>query len=259
MRVALLVRDSAAARQLARRIAERWELPLVISESGRSARARKLKRELRRGFPWRTPLTLIDLFALWLFEAMWKAYLRRTVGTDFASEWPNGSKVVQVDDANDPESVEALREVAADIVLVLGTAILRGETLRVPRRYLLNIHGGIVPRYRNVHSEFWALARHDPGNIGVSILHLDEGIDSGAIALQRHLHVEPGESLFSIRLRNSRLAIEAALEAVSMVEAGQLAALPQRSGEAGFYRTPRASDLLRFFLADRGRVTGGGP
>lgn len=132
-----------------------------------------------------------------------------------------------------------------DICLVLGTGILRGPTLRLGSRYILNIHGGIVPAYRNVHSEFWAVLRNDLGNIGPSVIHLDEGIDSGAVALQQRLAVRPGESLFSIRYRNAQLAVDAALEALEAAAGGPLPAEPQDTAKRGFYRTPGFADLAR--------------
>ncbi|MCE2398468.1 MAG: hypothetical protein J4F34_05400 [Gemmatimonadetes bacterium] len=130
---------------------------------------------------------------------------------------------------------------------------LRGETLRVAGRYLLNIHSGIVPAYRNVHSEFWAIRRSDFGNVGVSIIHLDEGIDSGPVALQRRLTVGPGESIFSVRYRNSLLAVEAALEALDAAASGPLPATPQDASKREFHRTPTLADLANA-LVDRSPV-----
>ena len=251
MKVALLVRDSHLARELADRVAARWEMAVIVSESGRAARRRKLKRELRRGFPWRIPLTFVDLLALWLLERAWNRYRRRRDPTGVAAPWPSGCTVVEADDANDIEAVEALRAAEPDVVLVLGTAILTGDTLRAAHGHVLNIHGGIVPQYRNVHSEFWAVMRDDVDHIGVSVLHLDEGIDSGAVAVQRRLEVEPGEPFFALRYRNTQLALDAALEALALTASGKLPASPQSGSQAGFHRTPGAAAILRFLLKTR--------
>ena len=153
-----------------------------------------------------------------------------------------------MDDFNDPSSVALLRRMKPDVCLVFGTAILRGDTLRIAGRYLLNIHGGIVPAYRNVHSEFWAVLRDDIANIGVTILHLDEGIDSGAIALRHRLPVDPAESLFSIRYRNARLAVQAATETLAAAAQGPLPAEPQDPAAGGFHRTPGFVDLARLWV-----------
>lgn len=245
MTVALLVRNSPAARLLAQRVAESCELLAVVVESGRDARRAKLRRELRRGWPWRLPLTILDLAALAAYQWSWSRYCARRDRDDAVPQaWP-ATEMAQVDDVNDPASVALLTRLEPDICLVFGTGILRGRTLRLGSRYVLNVHGGIVPAYRNVHSEFWAVLRNDLGNVGTSIIHLDEGIDSGAVALQRRLPVDPHESVFSIRYRNARLAVEVALEALAVAARGPLPAEPQDISKRGFYKTPGFVDLVR--------------
>ena len=245
MTVALLVRNSPAARLLAHRVAESHELLAVVVESGHDARRGKLRRELRRGLPWLLPLTILDLAALAVYQWSWSRYrVRRDVAVAVPQAWP-ASTITHVDDVNDEAGVALLTRLKPEICLVFGTGILRGRTLRLGSRYVLNIHGGIVPAYRNVHSEFWCVLRNDLGNLGTSIIHLDEGIDSGAVALQRRLMVDPDESLFSIRYRNARLAIETALEALAIAARGPLPTEPQDPAKRGFFRTPRLVDLMR--------------
>ena len=245
MTVALLVRNSSATRFLAHRIAESHELLAVVVESGREARRAKLGRELRRGFPWRLPLTILDLIALAAYGRLWSHYrARRDREEAVPQAWP-ATKIAEVDDVNDPSAAALLTRLRPDICLVCGTAILRSRTLRLGSRYVLNIHGGIVPAYRNVHSEFWAVLRNDLGNVGTSIIHLDEGIDSGAVALQRRLTVDPTESVFSVRYRNTHLAVETALEALAVAARSPLPAEPQDPAKRGFYKTPGFIDLVR--------------
>lgn len=251
MTVALLVRDSAVARLLAHRVAQSYDLRLVVVESGRVARRAKLRRELRRGFPWRLPLTILDLAAVAVYQGLWSAYASRRNRKKFVPlGWP-ATEIMRVDDVNDPWAVRLLMLMKPDVCLVLGTAILRGETLRVAGRYLLNIHGGIVPAYRNVHSEFWAVMRNDLDNIGVTVMHLGAGVDSGAIVLQRRLTVNPSEPLFSIRYRNAGLTLEAGMEALAAAVRGPLPREPQSHEAAGFYSTPGVAALLRMCLRRR--------
>ena len=56
-------------------------------------------------------------------------------------------------------------------------------------KYFLNIHGGIVPNYRNVHGQFWSYYNKDYSNMGSSILHLTKGIDNGNVALMSNLDI----------------------------------------------------------------------
>lgn len=248
MTVALLVRDSIVARLLAHRVAELYELQLVVVESGRDARRSKLKKELGLGFPWRLPLTILDLVGLAVYQRLSSRYsARRNRKERIPRQWP-ATRILRVDDVNDRSAVALLMELKPAVCLVLGTAILRGDTLRVGDQYLLNIHGGIVPAYRNVHSEFWAVLQNDIDNIGVTVMLLDEGVDSGAIVLQRRLNVDPEESIFSIRHRNSRLAVHVGMEALATAARRPLPAEPQNHAIGRFYRTPGVVDLLRLIL-----------
>jgi methionyl-tRNA formyltransferase len=43
------------------------------------------------------------------------------------------------------------------------------------------MHPGICPEYRNAHGCFWALARNDPGRVGMTLLRIDAGIDTGPV------------------------------------------------------------------------------
>ena len=43
------------------------------------------------------------------------------------------------------------------------------------------MHPGICPEYRNAHGCFWALAQNDFENVGMTLLRVDRGVDTGAI------------------------------------------------------------------------------
>jgi methionyl-tRNA formyltransferase len=43
------------------------------------------------------------------------------------------------------------------------------------------MHPGICPEYRNAHGCFWALAENDLDRVGMTLLKIDEGIDTGPV------------------------------------------------------------------------------
>ena len=99
-------------------------------------------------------------------------------------DFPAGVTRVDIGDANDAASIEALKGLQPDVLIVLGTGILRDPVLAIPSLYCLNIHGGAVPEYRGVYSDFWTLANNDPGAVGSRrIFHIDPGVDTGPVAL----------------------------------------------------------------------------
>ena len=257
MSTVLLARDGLVARYLAHELASAGLIDAIVTESGRAARERKLQREAARTPWWRMPVFVFDLAALAVYGSLWSRVLRRKLrGHPAAAGYPAEVERHEVDDANDAGCIAVLRTLRPDVLLVLGTSILKTEVLSLPERAALNVHGGIVPAYRNVHSEVWAVLNDDTSRIGTSILHLDEGIDSGAVALQDT--VQPGQgkgghdSFFELRWRNVELSVRLARKALELEREGALPKTPQPAeGTSGFYRTPGVTELLR--LAYRSR------
>jgi Formyl transferase len=247
----LLCRDGLFARYVAHRLADADRLDAIVVETGADARRRKLRRELRRTPWWRLPMLAVDLIALSLYGRRARRALRwRFAGHAALSHYPEGVPLQRFDDANEDACVAALRELAPDVLVVLGTSILKSEVLEIPARAALNIHGGVVPEYRNVHSEVWAVLKGDAENVGTTIIHLDDGIDSGAIALQRR--VEGAEGFFDLRGKNLELAGDLIVEALELEGRG---VLPRRAQDAtgGFYPTPGAVELIRLGVTHIGR------
>jgi hypothetical protein len=104
----------------------------------------------------------------------------------------------------------------------------------------LNIHGGLVPKYRNVHSEFWALKNNEPHEIGSSIIYLDSGVDTGDLAIQEKIDVSDTTSVMRATVANLKVAARLAVKAAHLLESGQLPRLRQSelNGPAGFFQTP---------------------
>jgi len=244
MKTLFLCRDGAVARYVAHELAGCGHLSALVVESGREARRRKLRREWARTPWWKAPSLALDLTALALYGRLWVRALRRRLAAHSALRgYPDGVPLTRVDDANSETCIAAIREHAADVVVVLGTSILGEAVLSAAGDTILNIHGGIVPEYRNVHSEVWAVLNDDLDKVGTSILHLDAGIDSGAVALQDR--VENAQGFFDLRWRNVVLAARLINDALDRAEHGSLPRRPQDEAKRGFYATPGAGALLR--------------
>jgi hypothetical protein len=242
-----LCRDGAAARYLAHELAQRGLVDAIVAETGRAARQRKLRRELDRTRWWRLPFLALDLAALAVYGRLWSRALdRRLAGHPAASGYPEGIPLWSFDDANGADCVARLRESAPDVLVVFGTSILRAPVLSIAKRTSLNVHGGLVPAYRNVHSEVWAVLAGDERSAGTSILHLDEGIDSGAVALAGR--VQHAEGFFDLRWRNLELSAALLVEALEREREGTLAREPQGASESGFWPTPGLGALVRLLF-----------
>ncbi len=242
MRVVFLCREGLAARYIAHHLHEAGSLDAIVGEVGRAARRRKLRRTFGRARWWALPGVGADLVGLAVYGRTWSRYLsERLEGHPATAGWPAVPRTT-FDDANDGACVRELEQLRPDVLVVYGTSILGADVLDTAQT-ALNIHGGIVPAYRNVHSEVWAALNDDVANVGTSILHLDEGIDSGAVALERR--VTGAASFFDLRWKNLELSAQLIVEALELHRRGTLPAERQVGDDRGFYPTPGLPELLR--------------
>jgi methionyl-tRNA formyltransferase len=133
--------------------------------------------------------------------------------------------------------------------------ILPPDALAAPRLGCLNVHASLLPELRGAAPAQWAIARgHEKS--GVTVMQMDEGLDTGDIRLQRALLIAPDETGESLLAKLGALGASALEEALGLLERGELPRSPQdhskatlapilrrEDGEADFSRT--AIDLDR--------------
>ena len=157
---------------------------IVIVQEPDNLRWKRLKRERRRVGLARVADVLAFRayyrFALAQHDDAWKrdqleALERRypAIGADVP--------VLRTHSPNSGESGRFLREAQPDIVLALCKNILKESVFSVPRHGTFVCHPGICPEYRNAHGCFWALANDDTSHVGLTLLRIDRGIDTGPV------------------------------------------------------------------------------
>jgi methionyl-tRNA formyltransferase len=136
-----------------------------------------------------------------------------------------GLEVLQVNSVNDPEAVAAIDEAAPDAVGVCEFGQLIKEPL-LSRHLMLNVHPSLLPRWRGAAPIERALMAGDTVT-GVTIFRLDEGFDSGPIALSRAEPILPDDTRGTLIERLSALGAALLIEAFDQADAGALDLRPQ--------------------------------
>lgn len=131
------------------------------------------------------------------------------------------------------EAIQAqLRAFDADIMIVAAYGlILPVEVLKIPRYGCLNIHASLLPRWRGAAPIQRALLAGDQ-ETGITIMRMDEGLDTGSILLQRHLSIEPGDTAQTLHDKLADLGAQSIVEALKLLQAGKLTATPQDETQA---------------------------
>lgn len=94
---------------------------------------------------------------------------------------PDKCRFIEVASVNAPQCRDVLRQLQPKVVLVVGTRIIRQETLDSTPAPFINYHAGINPKYRGVYGGYWALATGDRTNFGVTMHLIDRGVDTGGV------------------------------------------------------------------------------
>ncbi len=94
---------------------------------------------------------------------------------------PPTTRVLVAHSPNAPEAEAFIREMRPDVVLARCKVILRESVFSIPAHGTFVMHPGICPEYRNAHGCFWALARNDLDRVGMTLLRIDRGVDTGPV------------------------------------------------------------------------------
>lgn len=145
-----------------------------------------------------------------------------------------GVPVIQPKSARRPELAERLREAGADIgVVVAYGKILPKAVLEAFPLGCINIHGSLLPKYRGAAPIQWAIIRGET-ETGVTIMCLDEGMDTGPMLVTRAMPVLPEDTAGSLFERMAPIGAEALLDALEGLESGTLVARPQDDAAATY-------------------------
>ncbi len=128
-----------------------------------------------------------------------------------------------------PEDRAALAAWRPDVLVVVAYGlILPKAVLEIPRLGCVNVHASLLPRWRGAAPVERALLAGDEST-GVTIMLMDEGLDTGPILLQRTVPIDPQDTGASLRARLAALGAPLLLEALQGLADGTLHARPQPS------------------------------
>lgn len=244
MKILYLFRDCYESQLILSRLNQKDLVVSIILETGKDAKIRKFKRYFRSNL-LKYPFILLDIFSLIIYSNWVGKNLVKRLGK---SVYPINKINLVVDDANEKKCLEFIQKNRPNLIFVYGTAILSKGFLKNTKATVLNIHEGILPFYRNVHSEFWTYINGDYKNAGVCIFHVDPGIDSGDIAIQRFTKFTRRDSFIYLKIKNLKLIPVLIEQSIDQFINKKLKKIKQKTDKIGVHPTPKFKDLLRFYL-----------
>ena len=114
-----------------------------------------------------------------------------------------------------------------DVMVVAAYGlILPASVLQIPRLGCLNIHGSLLPRWRGAAPIHRAIEAGD-AETGITIMQMDEGLDTGAMLLKESLPIAADDTTASLHDKLAAMGGRMIVEALSKLEQGALPATPQ--------------------------------
>ncbi len=145
-----------------------------------------------------------------------------------------GTPVFQPKRIREPAAVEQARSLRPDVIVVMAYGqILPGELLRVPAMACLNLHASLLPRHRGAAPIQAALSEGD-ARTGVTVMYIDEGLDTGDILLRKELPILRRDTAGSLHDRLALLAPAALADALALLQAGNAPREPQDAAAATY-------------------------
>ena len=140
---------------------------------------------------------------------------------------PGGDKVVVVSSHNGDDCQALIEAANPKVVVVYGTAIIRGPVLNLASQITLNMHTGLSPYYRGDSTLFWPVYYDDPSHLGVTIHKLAESVDGGDIAATARVDYEKGDTEAHLFAKAVKAGTSLYLKAVEDALEGSVKLTPQ--------------------------------
>lgn len=148
-----------------------------------------------------------------------------------------------------PEFVEELRNLNADLFIVIAFRMLPEIVWSMPPMGTFNLHASLLPKYRGAAPINWAVINGDT-ETGVTTFFLKHDIDTGDILRQERIEILPQDNVGDVHDKLMVLGAELTIDTIDHIIAGDLSPIPQDSLTAGIEPTPAPKIFKETCLID---------
>lgn len=132
-----------------------------------------------------------------------------------------GLKVFQPEKIKTEDAVAELRKYEPDLMVVAAFGqILSKEILDMPKYGCINVHASLLPKYRGAAPIQWSIIDGEE-KTGVTIMQMDEGLDTGDMLISREVAIADDETGGSLFDKLAKTGAELCVEAVRLIEEGK--------------------------------------
>jgi methionyl-tRNA formyltransferase len=154
--------------------------------------------------------------------------------------------VFHTDNLNDEEFIRQLEKLNLDVIIsVSQPQIIKKKLLAVPKLGIINVHPGMLPKYRGPAPYFWALMNDEP-YFGLTTHYMDEEIDNGPILLQKLIPISPKDSYNSLTKKTMEEVPAIILETLEKIESKDYKTIVNDKTKATYCHYPNIIEAFKF-------------
>ncbi len=147
-----------------------------------------------------------------------------------------GLPVLQPLKIKDDTVVEELRKLEADIFVVAAFGqLLSKEILDMPKYGCINVHASLLPKYRGAAPIQWAIINGEAES-GVTIMQMDEGLDTGNMIMKSVVPIEKEETGRSLHDKLAEAGAKLCVDVLDRIENGEINAIEQNNEDATYVK-----------------------
>ena len=154
-----------------------------------------------------------------------------------------GIPLLQPPELREEFFLHRLRQLRADLFVVVAFRMLPEVVWRMPRLGTFNLHASLLPRYRGAAPISWAIINGET-ETGVTTFFIDEHVDTGKILLSKKLAISPTDTAGTLHDALKALGKELVVETVEGLASGTLQPVAQDAA-GGVGELPIAPKLFR--------------
>ncbi len=141
--------------------------------------------------------------------------------------------VLQPKNLKDPQFIEALEALNADLQVVVAFRMLPKIVWAMPASGTINLHASLLPKYRGAAPINWAIIRGEK-ETGVTTFFIQEEIDTGDLLFQQKVPITPSDTAGTLHDKLMETGAQLLLQTVRAIEKNDFTPLPQSDEEASF-------------------------
>lgn len=136
--------------------------------------------------------------------------------------------ILQPEKLKSPEFLAQLKEIDADLFVVVAFRMLPKEVWAMPKRGTINLHAALLPDYRGAAPINHAIINGET-ETGITTFYIDEQIDTGKIIMQERCAIEPEDNIGTLYDKLMFIGAEAVCKTVDIIAFGNVNAIEQDS------------------------------